>query len=191
MTVRAIKQLQSEMTRYEILGVIMADLEFPDDNEYEKMRNEIDELLFRALDRNEISFRYTEKGILHEDGEFTHIPAIEYISIASLKEWMEKINFKPKFFFPNQDVPKDQHKPEYLDPKHPRYAPKLAAAVQAWLAVTEVRAESPKSALKRWLQENAKDFGILDSRRRAGDGVIDTIASIANWKPEGGVPKTP
>ena len=40
----------------------------------------------------------------------------------------------------------------------PRYVPKLAAAVRAWLAVKNPTGKSPKQALEDWLRGNAADL---------------------------------
>lgn len=64
--------------------------------------------------------------------------------------------------------------------------PELRAALEAFEAVhgnpkaTEGR--SPKSALMAWLQKNRSDLSA---------GAIDRIATVANWRPTGGAPKTP
>lgn len=75
--------------------------------------------------------------------------------------------------------------PDYLDPNHPQHAPKLAAAVQAWQAVTNdperLRGKTPKQAITQYLVDHAK----------FGEAVIEDIARVANWEPRGGAPKTP
>ena len=52
--------------------------------------------------------------------------AASRVEVESLREWLAARGFKTGFFFPE-----DRDLEEYLDPKHPRYAPKLAAAVHA------------------------------------------------------------
>ena len=47
---------------------------------------------------------------------------------ADLLAWMEANGHRPEFFFPD----KVEGEPDFLSPQHPRYAPKLAAAVRAW-----------------------------------------------------------
>jgi hypothetical protein len=48
----------------------------------------------------------------------------------------------------------------FLDPKNPRYAPKLAAAVLAWEATGNEAStgKSPKQALLKWLREHAAEL---------------------------------
>jgi hypothetical protein len=79
-----------------------------------------------------------------------------------------------------------------LNRDHPRYAPKLAAAVRAWEAAetaTQKGAKSPKTLLIDWLKEHALEFG-LSSDGKLNETGIDEVAKVANWKPEGGAPKT-
>jgi len=96
---------------------------------------------------------------------------------------------KTGFFFPETIV-----SPDYLDPKHPRYAPKLAAAVLAWMATaTEAvtSGKSPKQALAKWLREHAADFGMTDDDGKPNETGIEEAAKVANWQLTGGAPKTP
>lgn len=111
------------------------------------------------------------------------------VDVDSLRKWLHDRGFKTGFFFP--DAPDS---PDYLDTSNERYAPKLAAAVQAWLACDNPKAlhgKHPKQALMKWLRENASDFGLTDDDGNPQENTIDEIAKIANWKPTGGAPKTP
>lgn len=81
--------------------------------------------------------------------------------------------------------------PDYLDPMNPRYAPKLAAAVRAWQAVTDPNGKHPKQALAKWLREHATEFGLADDKGKPNEDGIEQVAKVANWKPGGGAPKTP
>jgi hypothetical protein len=78
----------------------------------------------------------------------------------------------------------------YLDVAHPRYAPKLAAAVSAWLAVDDPKGTSPKKALLTWLRAHSSEFALSDDGRPNEQG-IEECAKVANWHPIGGAPKTP
>jgi hypothetical protein len=80
---------------------------------------------------------------------------------------------------------------DYLNPKHPRYAPKLAAAVRAWQAVTEPNGKHPKQALSKWLRDHAKEYGLVDDKGKPTETGIEEAAKVANWQPGGGAPKTP
>jgi hypothetical protein len=81
--------------------------------------------------------------------------------------------------------------PDYLDPKHPRYAPKLAAAIHAWLAVTHPVSKSPKQALDKWLREHAAEFGLTGDDGNPVNQAIEDCSKVANWNSTGGAPKTP
>jgi len=73
------------------------------------------------------------------------------VEVESLKDWLIARDHHRGFFFKVQT----NKTPDYLNPEHPRYAPKLAAAVRAWLAVSESPGKTPKQVLKKWLSENA------------------------------------
>ena len=79
----------------------------------------------------------------------------------------------------------------YLNPQHPRYAPKLAAAVRAWLSVDAVSGKSPKQSLTKWLREHCAEFGLVDDEGRLNNSGIEQCATVANWQTDGGAPKTP
>lgn len=109
------------------------------------------------------------------------------INVKGLKAWLISRGVNSGFFFPEPPP-----SVEYLDPSNGRYAPKLAAAVQAWLAVgDEVKAKTPKMALTKWLNEHAGRFGLADDAGVPKKSTIDDIAKVANWEQEGGAPKTP
>ena len=81
----------------------------------------------------------------------------------------------------------------YLDPGHPCRAPKLTAAVEAWLAVSSQplpRNKTPKQALEAWLRENADRLGLLKDDGTHNEQGIGEIAKVANWSPKG-PPRTP
>jgi hypothetical protein len=79
----------------------------------------------------------------------------------------------------------------YLDQSHPRYSPKLAAAVRAWLAVDDPKGKSPKQALESWLTAHASEFALTKEDGTPNTQGIDECAKVANWNPKGGAPKTP
>ena len=84
--------------------------------------------------------------------------------------------------------------PGYLDPKNLHYAPKLAAAVNAWIEVDRKikDGENSKSELKKWLKDNAENYkGLTDKNGKPILSTIEACARIANWNPKGGAPKTP
>ena len=79
----------------------------------------------------------------------------------------------------------------YLDSANARYAPKLAAAISAWQAVTDPNGKSPKQALVKWLREHASEFGLSDEDGKPNEQGIEEVAKVANWQPGGGAARTP
>ena len=111
------------------------------------------------------------------------------IDVESLRGWLAGRGLKTGFFFPEE-----RDFGDYLDPGHPRYAPKLAAAVLAWRATeneSSIIGKSPKQALVKWLREHAAEFGLTDEDGKPNETGIEEAAKVANWQPTGGAPKTP
>lgn len=118
-----------------------------------------------------------------------------------LKEWLVSRGFKSGFLFEGDNINKDD--PDYLNPNHPRYAPKLAASVKAWLAMSDenlLHKKTPSQAMTDWLESRYKEFDLIhkQSNEKAGykkgdinSGAIKEAAKVANWNQEGGAPKTP
>lgn len=100
--------------------------------------------------------------------------------------WLGRNGQSSGFFFPA-----NISAPDYLDPNNSRYAPKLAAAVKAWQAVTDPKGKSPKQALDKWLREHAADFGLTNDDGNPVNTAIEECSKIANWQPGGGAAKTP
>ncbi len=63
------------------------------------------------------------------------------VNRTDLTAWMESKGIRTGFFFPTAT-----EAPDYLDPKNPRYAPKLAAAVRAWQSVTDPCGKHPQAS---------------------------------------------
>lgn len=115
--------------------------------------------------------------------------ATSFVEVKSLRDWLLRRGFKIGFFFPNTD-----DDPDYLDPNHPRYAPKLAAAVHAWLAIDDeesTKGKTAKQALIKWLREHASEYRLSDSEGKPNETGIEECAKVANWQEKGGAPKTP
>lgn len=81
-----------------------------------------------------------------------------------------------------------------LDASGAFYAPKLAAALDAWVAVTaERRFETqgtPKRWIEKWLREQASRYALHKADGTLNEDAIQQIAKIVNWRPEGGAGKT-
>ena len=111
------------------------------------------------------------------------------VEVESLRSWLSDRGYRTGFFFPTATGA-----PDYLDPDHPRYAPKLAAAVKAWLACGDESAtqgKTAKQALVKWLREHASEFGLSNDDGKPNETGTEETAKVANWQPGGGAPKTP
>jgi len=115
-------------------------------------------------------------------------PSQSSVEVASLRTWLAGRGMKTGFFFPDDGVT-----PDFLDPQHPRYAPKLAAAVKAWRAVEKesLSGRSPKQGLVKWLRQHAMEYSLSDEDGKPNETGVEEIAKVANWQPGGGAPKTP
>ncbi len=113
------------------------------------------------------------------------------IQVDDLRSWLIKRGFKTGFFFPEEN----EATPNYLAETNPCYAPKLAAALNAWLHVTKtpelLKGKTPKQAIEKWLREHAASYGLTKEDGSPNEQGIEDIAKVANWKPTGGVAKTP
>lgn len=109
------------------------------------------------------------------------------IDLEVLRTWLRSRGKVDGFFFFD-----GAETPGYLDPNHPRYAPKLAAAIDAWNAISVVPpGKHPKQALVRWLREHAAQYGITDEEGKPNETAIGEIAKVVNWQEKGGAPRTP
>lgn len=112
------------------------------------------------------------------------------IDVEDLRQWLRSRGVKTGFFFPDEA---DQ--PDFLSPHHENYSAKLAAAVEAWKAVSgspELRRnKSVKQALDKWLRQNANRFGLTKDDGNPNESGIEQIATVANWETKGGAPRTP
>jgi hypothetical protein len=106
------------------------------------------------------------------------------VLVEDLRAWLQLRGIKTGFFFPALQ----QSEPDYLVALHDHYSPKLAAAIEAWKAVSADRAlrlgKTVKQALVVWLRQHANDGN-------PNEQGIDEVAKIANWDTKGGAPKTP
>lgn len=126
----------------------------------------------------------------NEDQSLTNTVDLERsrVDASSLREWLGARGLRTGFFFSTET-----DAPDYLDTTHPRYAPKLAAAVNAWLALgneSTLKGKTHKQALLKWLRERAADFRLSDEDGKPNETGIEECAKVANWKDKGGAPKT-
>ena len=116
------------------------------------------------------------------------------VEVESLRTWLASRGIKTGFFFP-AIIASDT--PDYLDPKHPRYAPKLKAAISAWQAVSNDatyanNGKAFKQNLINWLTSHASECGLIKDNGEINKEAIEKqIAMVANGDDKGGAPTTP
>lgn len=114
-----------------------------------------------------------------------------WVATEDICAWLSSKGITTGFFFPSRE----EGMPGYLDKSHPNYAPKLAAAIRAWEAVTSdperLRGKTPKQAITKWLNEHAAAYGLTKEDGTPNATGVEEAAKLANWKPEGGASKTP
>jgi hypothetical protein len=112
---------------------------------------------------------------------------------SSLKPWLSERGIKTGFLFDTKSESPSNDRQDYLDPDHPRFSPKLAAAVRAWQAIAQAGTPtriSPKRALANWLTAHAKELGLADKSGKSNAKGIAEVAKVANWQTSGGAPRT-
>ena len=114
------------------------------------------------------------------------------IDREDLREWLRSRGITDGFFFSEAER---KGEPEYLNPKHSHYAPKLAALVAAWEYVNAnpdyAHAKTTKQKIEKWLNENAATYGLTDDDGMPRKSQIGELSAIANWDTRGGAPTTP
>ncbi|MCB6182969.1 hypothetical protein LIN78_05330 [Leeia sp. TBRC 13508] len=117
------------------------------------------------------------------------------VEIDNLRKWLKEKGMKSGFFFPDESA--IDSVPGYLDPDNPRYSRKLAAAVQAWLAVTaSIEAGNPlkrsaKQTLDAWLKRHANEFELTDDETGLPTPkAMEECSTVANWDTKGGAPSS-
>lgn len=111
------------------------------------------------------------------------------IEVEELKKWLLSRNCKPTFFFGGEVV----KTPEYLNKSHPHFKSELAAAIRTWEAIQDPelrKGKSVKAAAREWIRNQYSEFNLIYDGER-NESAIDRIATLINWEPKGGAPKTP
>jgi len=112
------------------------------------------------------------------------------IMVEELRAWLRSRGIKTGFFFTAPEA-----EPDYLSKSHPSYSAKLAAAIEAWKAVSADaelrRGKSVKQTLIVWLRQHANEFGLTKEDGNPNEQGIEDVSKIANWDTRGGAPKTP
>lgn len=110
------------------------------------------------------------------------------VEVEELKAWLLRRNSKPSFFFGEAST-----EPDYLNKNHPRYSAKLAATIQAWMAMDDenlLEGKAVKAALADWLESRYKELGLIYDGDKNKTGIEECV-KVANWKDKGGATKTP
>ncbi len=136
--------------------------------------------------RQHVSYDGFDSATFEEEVQGTVDVELTQIKVDSLRTWLTSRGIASGFFMQH-----GHSGPGYLNPQHSRYAPKLAAAVRAWMEVEDPLGKSPKGALTKWLREHAREFGLSDDEGKPNEQGIEECAKVANWQPGGGAPKTP
>jgi len=115
-----------------------------------------------------------------------------FVTVDDLRVWLLSKGSRTGFLFPEKNL-----EPDYFDKDNPCYAPKLAASIRAWEAVsTEQKykdnGKTVKKNLENWLTAHAADFGLLkDDGEINNDAIVNQASKVANWDDKGGASKTP
>lgn len=142
----------------------------------------------RAFDPELEGHIFPQTVIYHEEPNWS----ITTVAVDNLKAWLISRGYKSGFFFPSETK-----LPGYLDPNHPSYAPKLAAAVAAWEAVNNDsrymnNGRTVKQNIESWLEAHAAEFDLINHKGEIiKDAIENQISKVANWQDKGGAPKTP
>ncbi|AGG73073.1 hypothetical protein [Sinorhizobium meliloti] len=114
------------------------------------------------------------------------------VEVEELKRWLRSRNSRPPFFFPLNDIqPKPRAKVrDYMDPSHLRYSGKLACAVAAWEALSDLPENRPTiQAIRDWVTRHGERYRV-GSGGKVPKNALEQIAKVVNWKLAGGAPKT-
>jgi hypothetical protein len=144
--------------------------------------------LMNAINRKRLPAGIAERDDTDCPGEVDWHRTI--VAVEDIKLWLRSRGIGTGFFFPAPEVG-----PDYLSEFHPNYSPKLAAAIEAWEAVSGDdqlrRGKTVKQALVIWLRQHANEFGLTKEDGNPNEQGIEEVAKIANWDTKGGAPKTP
>lgn len=135
------------------------------------------------------TFNHRESLVVDtNDGEYYPDDDLALVKVDEIKAWLSNKGIKRHFFF----FP-EEPEGEFLSPTHPRYSPKLAAAVRAWQAMEDekLHGRTAKQSVKKWLRLHCTDYELSDDEGKPLESAIEEIAKIVNWNPRGGAPSAP
>ena len=114
------------------------------------------------------------------------------VNREDLCNWLKVRGFNDGFFFIKNA---QASLPNYINSLNENYSPKLAAAIEAWQAISSQpelsKAKSVKQAIVIWLRTNAGKFGLIKDDGLPNENGIEEVAKVVNWETKGGAPKTP
>lgn len=108
------------------------------------------------------------------------------IKTADLKAWLHDMALDDHFFATSSE----QHSEDFMNANHPRFAPELALAVEAWrsMGAREKFVNGPKHAILKWIEDHPEAWkGAINGPSVSAK---ERIATLANWNPAGGAPKS-
>lgn len=143
--------------------------------------------LLSAVQSGLLNHRVT-KVLNQNDGDYYPDDDLALLTVTEIKGWLAEKGIKHHFFF----FP-EKPEGEFLSATHPRYSPKLAAAIRAWQAMDDksLHGKTPKQSVKKWLRLHCTDFDLADEDGKPLESAIEEISKIVNWNPRGGAPSTP
>lgn len=110
------------------------------------------------------------------------------LKFDDISAWLKDRGFVDGFFFPKKATLIN-----YLDPNHPRFSSKLAAAIKVWEAMEDqnlLSGKATKDALNQWLESRYKELALVHNGKISNNAIKDVVV-VANWQTVGGAPKTP
>jgi hypothetical protein len=146
--------------------------------------NYIERTKWRGEDVHLIELPDGEDFVIDEQPDW----GLTLVSRDDLIAWLTSRGFRSGFFFSDAE-----EAPDYLNPEHPRYSAKLAAAVKVWQAMEDENLLSGRSApdaMSDWLTSRYRELGLVWNGEINKTG-IGEVAKVANWQTNGGSPKTP
>jgi len=114
------------------------------------------------------------------------------ITVDELRTWLLSRGFSTGFLFQNKTT-----EPDYFNKNSPYYAPKLAAAIRAWEAVStdekySNNGKTVKQNLMNWLIAHASEYDLIkDDGDINNEAIENQLSKVANWNDKGGASKTP
>lgn len=140
-----------------------------------------------------------QSSIVRDRGGYIHW-GLTRVPVEELRKFLHRRGMRYGFFaleepesiFDTNAMVQRETKSGFLNSQHTFYAPELALAVSAWEAVTQNHSSkrSPKDNLREWIESNWQTVWTYSSAKAPSKEAVERIATLANWKPAGGAPKS-